>query len=760
MAETQTYFRANNRGPGDVINLPFSLLDTDYIRVTADGALQSPTLFMWTGAQQITLGADFPETLDFKVERRSVVETWASQPLSGYFDARKVNDNFELVFNSLQEHRDKLEGVDWEDIEDAATNADRAEAAAAVVWSLVGSGAGLDGVGDDLAAVQLALNIRAADGGGKVTTGGKSFKIVGRLRIPDGVELDMQTGQVILGSTTSGIDLGDSAFGGFINAQGVVGFTGPALKSSDEEYFNRQDSYNWGIRAGSVLLGPGNGLGASGTGLQLHSGPTAAIKGVTGLVVPDIQILNFHTGIHLWAEGSSNWVNGNEINASIYGCVRMIDIEKGSSGAETNGNTFRGRIQPNTGVAMAEYSIRDEGINNSFFMTTWDWNASGSTIAYDLEEGSAGVIIDQISDDYIRRGGADGQDDYFIVALSGSGRPYGVYPSPPGTTENASYTGADDFLANAPDFFTVSSSGDTVTNLANAFKNDAATASCTLTGTGLAVTIDLAAAKSYLMGLGVLFGFSSICTGVLIERSLDGSAWTTVVSKSDNANYLVGKFGKTFLAGSFRYLRYTFTGSGQTISLQRFFAFSPDVPGNVWLNKESSNYQVPVNFASYAAADYALADSGSAQNLLPSSQDEVALQANTVYDYEMVLRVSRSAGTTAHTIALLFDGTATLNYLNLTAIVSNANAGSIGTVLGMRDITSKSGATITASNNSATENLLVVVRGSLQVTGAGSLIPQIQYSSAPGGAPSVTKGSFIKVSKAGAASFTKRGPWT
>jgi microcystin degradation protein MlrC len=50
---------------------------------------------------------------------------------------------------------------------------------------------------------------------------------------------------------------------------------------------------------------------------------------------------------------------------------------------------------------------------------------------------------------------------------------------------------------------------------------------------------------------------------------------------------------------------------------------------------------------------------------------------------------------------------------------------------------------VTAANVVATENLRIYVFGNFAVNVGGTLIPQFQYSAAPGGVPTVKRGSFF-----------------
>jgi hypothetical protein len=48
-----------------------------------------------------------------------------------------------------------------------------------------------------------------------------------------------------------------------------------------------------------------------------------------------------------------------------------------------------------------------------------------------------------------------------------------------------------------------------------------------------------------------------------------------------------------------------------------------------------------------------------------------------------------------------------------------------------------------ATSSSTTEQAFIQVEGVMTVTVAGTVIPQFQYSAAPGGAPTILRGTFF-----------------
>lgn len=127
------------------------------------------------------------------------------------------------------------------------------------------------------------------------------------------------------------------------------------------------------------------------------------------------------------------------------------------------------------------------------------------------------------------------------------------------------------------------------------------------------------------------------------------------------------------------------------------------------------------------------------------------------YFFWGLLRLSRAAGTTSHTTALLFGGTASLTAIHWRG---KAKTGDANDLQGWSGFWSDAATALVlkAASTSATEQSMFEVMGSVLVGTAGTLIPQFQYSAAPGGAPSILAGSYFHLFPAGA--LTSAGTWS
>lgn len=165
----------------------------------------------------------------------------------------------------------------------------------------------------------------------------------------------------------------------------------------------------------------------------------------------------------------------------------------------------------------------------------------------------------------------------------------------------------------------------------------------------------------------------------------------------------------------------------------------------------------PILFKVLAADDTGGQNVNTAQPWFPTN-GAVTVKANTTYRIRGILWLTRSAGSTGHTTGVLFGGTATLTSLLYEATCNFGNTPGLearhGAMISVATIV-----VVKATSNSTTENICIRVLGTIRTNGAGTLIPQFQYSAAPGGAPTIKANSFFELRPDGAGGVTESGTW-
>jgi hypothetical protein len=158
-------------------------------------------------------------------------------------------------------------------------------------------------------------------------------------------------------------------------------------------------------------------------------------------------------------------------------------------------------------------------------------------------------------------------------------------------------------------------------------------------------------------------------------------------------------------------------------------------------------------------SDLAGANATGAQSLFGVG---VSLAANTVYEFEIMFYLAKTAGSSSHTIRILFGGTATLNNI-LYQLNGQTSPSSNITIDGspeMAVLSTSAETIVTSAYSSATVHFWGVIRGTVSVNSAGTFIPQYALGAAPGGAYSTKAGSYVRIRSLGASgSDTNIGGW-
>ena len=151
-------------------------------------------------------------------------------------------------------------------------------------------------------------------------------------------------------------------------------------------------------------------------------------------------------------------------------------------------------------------------------------------------------------------------------------------------------------------------------------------------------------------------------------------------------------------------------------------------------------------------ADFTLIDGTTAQNAFPIPQDTITLPAATTYFFDGKYIIN--SGTTTHITSMGFTGTATITACTFTTISVPLSAPS-GTAVRAQDMNYFSGVTggnFNATNTSAFN--VVNFEGMVRILAAGTFIPQITFSAAPGGTNLMKVGSYIRLYPVGAGTAT------
>jgi hypothetical protein len=140
----------------------------------------------------------------------------------------------------------------------------------------------------------------------------------------------------------------------------------------------------------------------------------------------------------------------------------------------------------------------------------------------------------------------------------------------------------------------------------------------------------------------------------------------------------------------------------------------------------------------------------------------VTLGGSLVYEFESMFALSKTTGTTSHTISLGFGGTATLNGIAFQVNTAIAPSGlATGGTASIYEFQTAGGGVVDAAQSTAGMHFMALVKGTVSINAGGTFIPQYTLSAAPGGAYSTIQSSFFKIAPLSASGAnTSIGTWS
>lgn len=144
------------------------------------------------------------------------------------------------------------------------------------------------------------------------------------------------------------------------------------------------------------------------------------------------------------------------------------------------------------------------------------------------------------------------------------------------------------------------------------------------------------------------------------------------------------------------------------------------------------------------------ANATGAQNILGVG---VTLSASTIYAFDSLILISKTTGSTSHTVSIGFGGTSTNNNIiyalqrqsSLTAFSTAGGDAIQGQTLQTATLT-----VWTGTRGGTTYYDVLTLKGTVSVNTGGTFIPQYSLSAAPGGAYSTQVGSYFLIYPIGA----------
>lgn len=138
----------------------------------------------------------------------------------------------------------------------------------------------------------------------------------------------------------------------------------------------------------------------------------------------------------------------------------------------------------------------------------------------------------------------------------------------------------------------------------------------------------------------------------------------------------------------------------------------------------------------------ALSSATGAQKVFSNSTNGAITLAAGVYAIAGLYLINET-GTTSHTVAVGFGGTAVLGYIGYSLQGISISGGATPATGGLTGAGLSAAAVVATPALAAAGDEVITFQGSMKVTTAGTFIPQITYSAAPGGSPTLLAGSYF-----------------
>jgi hypothetical protein len=167
---------------------------------------------------------------------------------------------------------------------------------------------------------------------------------------------------------------------------------------------------------------------------------------------------------------------------------------------------------------------------------------------------------------------------------------------------------------------------------------------------------------------------------------------------------------------------------------------------------------IPSYMIRVQSIDNTLIDDTSPQSVF-SSPTTVTLAANTTYEIEAQYVIVRSAGSTSRTLSTLFAMSSALDSILYTVESTSTSGNLLGTVSRIHG-NAVTALAVTAASTATDQNITVKIKGLVKTNGSTTLIPQVQFSAAAGGAATVLANGYFKTTPLGTGSVTSVGPWS
>jgi hypothetical protein len=171
-------------------------------------------------------------------------------------------------------------------------------------------------------------------------------------------------------------------------------------------------------------------------------------------------------------------------------------------------------------------------------------------------------------------------------------------------------------------------------------------------------------------------------------------------------------------------------------------------------HSESGRGFIEVSHFYKLSANRTILNATGAQSLFGAG---ITLASNTSYQFETLFTVN-TTGATSNALGFNISGTASIPVIQYRANTTNGTSATTANTSTSVYVQTVANTNITAAVAAATQRVCFIT-GTFDIGTGGTFIPNIQYSAAPGAAPVVQSGAFIKIKPLNEITENSVGAW-
>jgi hypothetical protein len=431
-----------------------------------------------------------------------------------------------------------------------------------------------DGVSNDAAKISAAVDWCSANDvkSLKAAQSNGAYAISGNIQLKKNVHLDFGYNKMVPLTDNAGFTL--AQYGAVENlywdAESLPTWQGPLLLAND----TTDSSITTYPRIRNVTcVGHKDTVTSLVNGIMISLDATAGTR-VTGVRASGLYASNLECAVEFKpsVDSLSGWVNSNHIEFDmIYNCNKCFSMSRLVSEHAVDNNYIKATYQ--TGPTAQSPVLSCDGAMNEFDLLVWDWDIANDKITIDLGPNSEQNLVRGSFNPLSVKDASSSVNRNQIETRTFKTAPFLQNALEPSSTSSGVFMGqVDNTLAYAHSRYSVTAPAVSAGSINSIFTPNQNSRAVWNNLTSLTIEIDLLVAQTAIRAIGVVFADDFVPEWVSFETSVDGVTWLEVENLPGSR--ATSWSSRSFIGGSFRYLRVTVTNSAaQNFAIAQIFAW-------------------------------------------------------------------------------------------------------------------------------------------------------------------------------------------